>query len=259
MTNPADLTGPPYPPPPGAGSNRIGQFIIGTSTIGDIPPFNIWKTIISQYANSSALVSLITSFVAAIDQTENLQEFFDNIWNVDTAQGLGLEIWGRIVGVSRVLQVIGPVDYFGFEEATDAQGFNVASFYSGQPLTFNYALADQTFRQLILAKAWANISDNSIPNINKLLMTLFPHRGNAYVTEGAPETAYFNFEETGPDDGTPFGADCEPFYGGQADTTRMTMTYTFLFQLSDVDLAIVQNSGVLPKPTGVKASIVQIF
>ncbi|TIO39651.1 MAG: DUF2612 domain-containing protein, partial [Mesorhizobium sp.] len=30
------------------------------------------------------------------------------------------------------------------------------------------------------------------------------------------------------------------------------------FQLTPVELAIVQNSGVLPKPTGVKASVVII-
>jgi Protein of unknown function (DUF2612) len=36
----------------------------------------------------------------------------------------------------------------------------------------------------------------------------------------------------------------------------MTMTYTFAFQLSPVELAIVTQSGVLPKPTGVLASVV---
>lgn len=36
----------------------------------------------------------------------------------------------------------------------------------------------------------------------------------------------------------------------------MTMTYTFTFALTPVELAIVLNSGVLPKPTGVAASVV---
>jgi len=27
------------------------------------------------------------------------------IWNIQTARGVGLDIWGRIVGVTRVLQV----------------------------------------------------------------------------------------------------------------------------------------------------------
>jgi len=36
----------------------------------------------------------------------------------------------------------------------------------------------------------------------------------------------------------------------------MMMTYTFEFPLSPVELAIVQNSGVLPKPTGVAATVV---
>lgn len=257
MSDPLDNTGPPYPRPPGVGSNSIGNFVIGISPIGDIPAFDVWETVISQYANSPGLVGVIEGFAAAEDPTLLLQDFFDKVWNVDTAQGYGLDVWGRIVGVQRVLQVAVPESYFGFEEAGDAAGFDQESFYDGQPLTYNYPLADLAFRTLILAKAWANISDNSIPNVNELLMMLFGQRGKCYVTEGAPPSEYFWFEEAGAD-GTPFGDDCQPLYSGQQAVT-MVMTYTFEFELTPVDLAIVQNSGVLPKPTGVQSSIIQIL
>jgi hypothetical protein len=36
----------------------------------------------------------------------------------------------------------------------------------------------------------------------------------------------------------------------------MTMAYVFTFGLTPVELAIVQNSGVLPKSTGVAATVV---
>lgn len=205
-------------------TNGIGQFTIGVSPIGSQSAFDPARTVISQYANSPTLLQLIDNFWGYVDQSANLDAFFDLVWNVDTAQGWGLDVWGRIVGVSRVLQVaVG--EYFGFEEAgAGANPWNSAPFYSGSPTTGNYALTDQAFRVLILAKALANISDGSIPGINQILLNLFPGRGNCYVTDGLDKT----------------------------------MTYTFEFVLSPVEFAIVATSGVLPRPSGISATVVQI-
>ena len=189
------MSGPDYPPSPGPDSNSIGNFVIGVSTIGDIPPFNYLRTIISQYANSEILTRLIANMDAYIDQTANFQSLFDMIWNVDTAQGYGLDVWGRIVGVSRTLNVVSPGDYFGFQEALPgSQPFNQSPFYIGTPLTTNYELSDSAFRVLIFAKALSNICDGSIPAINQILMKLFPNRGNAYVVDGLDMTMIYKFE-----------------------------------------------------------------
>lgn len=182
-------------------------------------------TIISQYGNSPVIYSLIENFNSCIDPSADLDAFYNNIWNIETAIGYGLDVWGRIVGVQRVLQVSSGV-YFGFADANDSSEtpFNQAPFYVGTPTTGNYALTDDAFRTLIYAKALANISDGSIFSINNILMTLFGSQGPCYVTD----------------------------LGG------MAMTYTFSFILSPVDFAIVSQSGVLPKPTGVVATIVQL-
>lgn len=206
------MSGPDYPRPPTP--NTIGA------------PFDHWQTIISQYANSSVLTTLIGNFAEALDQSVNMDAFYNYIWNVNTAVGYGLDVWGRIVGVSRTLQVAA-FDYFGFEEADGAlsvTGWNQGPFYSGTPSTSNFELADDAFRVLIFAKALSNISDGSIPSINQILLNLFPGRGNCYVTDG----------------------------------NDMTMTYMFVFTLTAVELAIVSQTGVLPKPVGVSASVVQI-
>ncbi|MDE2105792.1 MAG: DUF2612 domain-containing protein [Patescibacteria group bacterium] len=197
-------------------------------------------------------MGLVENFAGYVDQTVNLEQFFDLIWNVDTAQGYGLDVWGRIVGVARTLQVaVG--SYWGFAEAGDAETFNNGQFYSGAPLTSNYTLSDNAYRTLIFAKALANISDNSMPSLNQMLLNLFPHRGNCYVTEGnRGDNPYFGFAEST----TAWGFNQAPFYSGQS-LPRMIMTYTFDFTLSPVELAIVAQSGVLPKPTGVKSSVVQ--
>lgn len=218
------MSGPPYPLPPAPTGIGAG-FTIGISPIGVPPPFNWWQTILAQYANSPILTQLVNNFAQYIDQTANFDDFFDNIWNVDSAKGYGLDIWGRIVGVVRRLQVAQTAQQsFGFEEPlnpTLETPFQAAPFYSGSSITSTFDLVDQSFRTLIFAKALANISNGSIPAINQLLLNLFPGRGNCYVRDN----------------------------GG------MSMTYVFKFILTPVETALVAQSGVLPKPTGVAANV----
>lgn len=203
--------------------NYIGGFQIGISQIGTLPPFDWNKTILSQYAASPRLIGLIERFNGCIDQTANMESFYDNVWNIQTATGYGLDVWGRIVGVVRTLQVSN-TKYLGFHEAgnVSADPFNQSPFYAGGPLSGNFALTDSAFRQLILAKALFNICDGTIKAINNLLMLLFPNQGNCYVT----------------------------------DLGNMQMTYTFKQPLSAVQQAIVFQSGVLPRPAGVLATVI---
>jgi hypothetical protein len=217
------VTGPPYPHPnPKPGSNAIGTFAIGVSPIGTIPTFDVWTTIIAQYANSPALTSMIESFNAAADLTQTLDSFYDLVWNVTTAQGYGLDVWGRIVGVSRTVPVPGgTLSFFGFNEAASWTGFGQGGFFSGGTLVSTVVLSDADFRLLILAKASSNICDGSIPAINAILMGLFPSRGDAYVR----------------DDG------------------GMHLTYVFNFGLNPIEVAIISEAGVLPSPAGVVVSI----
>jgi hypothetical protein len=187
-----------------------------------------WRdTIISQYAQSPALLSMIDSFNQAVDPAANLNDFHRLVWNVATARGYGLDVWGRIVGVGRVLKISGGGVYFGFDEATNvhAKPFNVAPFYNGQVINENFLLSDEGFRTLIYAKAFANICDGSISAINQILLTLFPGRGNCYVQ----------------------------------DNLNMTMTYVFRFKLTPVESAIVSESGILPRPASVFSTVTVIL
>ncbi len=244
-----------FPVQPLPGSNAIGSFQIGVSPIGTIP-YPWQKTIISQYANSQRMLAVLGSFAAYMDQAENIDNFFDKMWNIETAEGYGLDVWGRILNIKRTLAVTDG-DFLGFNEAEDPafQGFGQAPFYSGPAITDNFSLSDDAYRLLLLAKAAANICDGSIPSINALLMLLFPGRGNAYVQDGSGiNENYLGFAESGV--GMAVGFNQEPFYSGQAFTTAMHMRYVFEFLLTPVELAIVTQSGVLPTPTGVKASVV---
>lgn len=260
-------TGPDYPAQPAAGSNGIGIFEIGISPIGDISSFDVWRTVASQYANSPILMGIIQSFLAAADQTENFEIWYDDVWNIATAKDYGLDIWGRIVDVSRVLN-ISSATYFGFHEAS-GQTWNTgvslsggvwvetdqsqggSSFNNGVPVTTSYRLETESFRRLIMAKAASNISDCSIPSINRILTALFPGRGNCYCMEGYHGSTYFGFAES--KNALTFGQ--EGFYNGES-IPYMVMTYVFQYQPSPVELAIIEQSGALPKPTGIAASVV---
>ncbi|GAA3686676.1 MULTISPECIES: DUF2612 domain-containing protein [Acetobacter] len=182
---------------------------------------DVSQTILSQYANSPALCSFIEAWNQMLDPSAMINDWYNLVWNVQTAQGYGLDVWGRIVGVSRILSITS-VKYLGWREANDLteDSFNQAPWYRGVDATSNYRLSDDGYRQLIYAKALANISDGSILSLNRILTTLFAGQGDAYVHDGAD----------------------------------MSMTYVFKFVPTDVQVSIIQNSGVLPRPAGVSVS-----
>jgi hypothetical protein len=209
--------------------NGIGQFKIGISPLGTRPSLNLWDTILSQYANSPTITQMLANMQQYLDPTGNIDDFYDDIWNIQTAQGYGLDVWGRIVGVNRILQVSNTA-YFGFIGPSGESGlpFNQGVFYNGEPVTSNYALTDDAFRVLILTKALFNVCDGSAPAINQILLFLFgpsgplPVMGNNYVVDGG----------------------------------NMTMQFTFGSLLTPLQNSIIYQSGVLPVPSGMIATVV---
>lgn len=187
---------------------------------------NVEETIISQYDQSSTIVQLIQNMNEYLDPRADFDTFYDFVWNVDTAQGFGLDIWGRIVDINRELLIPNAEDYFGFSEAVgSAHPFDESPFYAGfPPATQVYLLQDDAYRKLILVKALANISAATAPSTNRLLQNLFSDRGRAYVID----------------------------LGG------MSLRYVFEFLLTPYEFAIMTQSGALPRPAGVGISILTI-
>jgi hypothetical protein len=185
---------------------------------------NLEQTILSQFANSPTLLALINDFNAAVDPSPELNSFYDNVWNIATAAGWGLDNWGRIVGVSRVVSFPAALTgYLGFVQQHGSESFGHGTLFPGAGNTTNYALPDNAYKQLILTKALANISNCAIPSYNKILMQLFPGRGNAFVV----------------------------------DRGNMQMQLTFQFVLSAVEVNILKYSGAFAVPTGVSFTILE--
>lgn len=188
---------------------------------------NVDRTIISQYANSPTLLALIHNMDEYIDPRVNLDTFYNFVWNVDTAVGFGLDIWGNIVGVSRLLKIPGNDPIVGFDNASTPKDWYPMSegrFAIEGEVTTAYELPDDAYRVLILTKALANIASTTGPGLNQLLRNMFPGRGRAFVR----------------------------------DLGNMAMQFVFNFSLTAVEYAILTQSGVLPHPAGVFYSVAVI-
>jgi hypothetical protein len=191
------------------------------------PAFDINVTLLSQYANSPVITTLMQDFGAYFDPTANLTQFYNLYWNIDTAQGAGLDIWGRILDVSRIVPIPGTTGAFGFDNPDrppDWQNWGGGPFFAGDLVGNSFRLNDPSYRTLLLTKALANIVTTTAPALNALVRNLFPGRGRCYTLD----------------------------LGG------MAMRYVFEFGLTSIEYAILAYSGVLPHPAGVAVSILVI-
>lgn len=176
-----------------------------------------------QYGNSPTIQQLIKNIRLYFDSESAVNEFYDKIWNIETANSYGLDVWGNIVGVSRNITADGDSKFFGFQTANDSfLPFDNAPFWNGKRATTTYRLGDYAFRRLIMVKAMSNIARPVPQTLNQMLTYLFDGR-RCYALD----------------------------LGG------MRARYVFSFYLKPYEKQIVC-SDILPRPAGVKIEIVEI-
>ncbi len=204
-----------------------------------------WEaTLASQYANSQTLLAVIGGMNDAVDPSASINDFMRLVWNVDTAQGHGLDLWGRIVGISRYLSIPSTEDFFGFKTGgvpEHSMTFGSGVFFAGATSSTAFALSDTAYRQLIYFKAFANIARADIPTLNRLVNKLFAGLHGLYIVRGYIVDGYFST-------GTEGRAYVE-------DLGSMQMRYVFDYELNVYETAIINTPGLLPHPAGVKVFI----
>lgn len=211
-----------------------------------------------QYASSPAIQKLISDRKGYFPN-DWANEFYNDVRNVDTAQSFGLDIWGRIVVIDRSLRIDTIDRAFGYYEAWSGQGgvapgpgpviinglafvlaepagvglsddritpFNDAPFYDGLQASSVVSLSDEVYRKIIIAKAFANIADCTIPTLNKALRYLFD------------------------------GSDSRRCYA--TTNNLMGLSYVFEFELTPIERTLAISAGVIPRPAGVKLTITQV-
>lgn len=148
------------------------------------PNIRAWDdaTVQSQYSTSTVLKTLVLAFDQQIDPLEDQGLFYRFIFNVDSAVGVGLDIWGRIVGATRDISIEMYGDYLGFN-GSQLSPFNQAPFWNGRPASDLYRMSDEAFRRLIMWKAMANISTSDMASLNSLTNILFEDGADVYLLE----------------------------------------------------------------------------
>ncbi|MGJ8524357.1 hypothetical protein LMG33818_000065 [Halomonadaceae bacterium LMG 33818] len=192
--------------------------------------FNPLETIYRQFVASPNMRRLIFLMGQEVEPRTFIDQFYDNVWNINTANTYGLNIWGKILNLSRVMTYQTAEHWFGFSEAllsyetaNDPTPFDNASFYNdGEDRGGSVVLPDAYYRKALMMKAMANITDCTAPSLNRMLMYVFGDSGEAWV------------EHDGP----------------------MQMSYHFAFTPTSVELALIQNSDILPQPAGCRIAYI---
>ena len=254
--------------------------------------FDYHMTVMSQYANSPILDQLIDRFNDCINPTVNIKSFYDNIWNVETATGYGLDVWGRIVGVTRILNIPSG-KFFGFTGKIVA---TITASVSGTALTISAgATSSIAIGQTVMAPGIA--AGTRITGLG----TIVGGAGLFQVSIPQVTPSRTMFITTGAS-GLPFGQ--APLYSGTqttsnfiigddlfrkmimikalanisavtikfynkvlmqlfagrgncyvSDTGNMCIRFTFEFSLEPWELALLRQSGIFSTPAGVKTDI----
>lgn len=112
--------------------------------------------LLSQYAASSTIRSLLYTLRRELAPRPDYLLLYEKIVDVASAEGMGLDIWGRIVAIGRVIK---------------------------DPKTgVNLTLDDEHYRRLLMYKALSNINESTIPALTTLINILFPKvRGGTVI------------------------------------------------------------------------------
>lgn len=138
---------------------------------------NLIQNVLWQYENAAGLKSLISQKEEWYSTNLNVfwQKIVDDFLNIKTATDWGLNLWGKILNVSRIYYV------------------------NGEQIT----LSTELYRRLILGKMSLIRSNGTVPEINKYLNFIFSdHTTNdtyaAVVQDNADMSVYYvlNFTPT---------------------------------------------------------------
>lgn len=195
-----------------------------------ISGIDVLEAIQSQYAASPHMLALLVNKAALADPGKDLMLWYMSIFNPKTARGVGLDIWGRIVGASRTIEIeyrswfgfagTGCAPFYSDDESWEKVPWTEqGTFWRGTPAYITSDLEDEGFRELIFWKASANIASAEAPALNELLQRIFPGQ-TAYIVE----------------------------------TGVMKIRVVSLFGLTDTQEALFRRYGLLAKGAGVGVS-----
>ena len=139
---------------------------------------------ISQYANSPKFVSLVNGLTDMFNNAQTLEDWFNVVFNIKTANGYGLDIWGSILNQGRLFFYTNPND--GTTESVYLKG---AQTVDG--VNYSSEQIEEIYRSVLFIKAMSNVTNATLASLNNMLQFYYSGRGRVYVIEyGVMEIRY---------------------------------------------------------------------
>lgn len=139
------------------------------------PQINVQQCVLWQYANSPALRTLLQAKSDFYEQnvTQFWNDWFNDVFNINTATDFGLTVWGEILDFPRQVKS-----------------------NSGQI----HILTTEQYRTILKGQLLKFRMDGTAPQINEWLNVVFGNQGNVYCLDNLDMTAIPFVFETNPSD-----------------------------------------------------------
>lgn len=175
---------------------------------------DVTRSIIWQYNDASNLIGIIQNKQDWLD--ENVKQFwldwYDNVYNLDTANEFGLKIWAIILGLKFSSESATQTSVFGFNYSTSgALNFT----YGGFAPSSDVILTTEQKRTILKLRYRQLISNGTIDEMHRAVSSIIP---GAFIFDGL----------------------------------NMTVTLSHPTRVSSDIMYILENYDVIPRPAGVE-------
>lgn len=192
---------------------------------------DLLQAILWQYDNSTKIRTLIENKNTWYQENQEQfwQDWYTNVFNLQTANIFGLSVWSIILGIPMYINLVPDNDQpvFGFNESDGMGGFinDNENFENGNFSSSNniITLTLEEQRLILRLKYYQLVSRGAIPEINNILRMLFA----PYVDADVPAAAWV------------------------LDGLDMSMTYVFNFNVPNNFMYLFRTLDILPRPAGV--------
>jgi hypothetical protein len=189
---------------------------------------NIFEVLIWQYENSNNIQQLVLNknIWTAFYGTLFWEQWYANIFNLDTADLFGLTVWSIILNLPLFVPVtpIGDPPVWGFNVlpyplTNDNQNFGHGNLAGSLVVP---TLTEEEQRIALKLRYYQLVSRGAVTEVNQFLNYIFGGMGGAWMID--------NFD--------------------------MTITYEFGFAINPVLLNVIAGYNLLPKPAGVNVNYI---
>lgn len=130
---------------------------------------------ISQYANSPKFVALVNGLRELFNNAKLISDWFNIVYNIKTAKGFGLDIWGKILNQGR-----------NFTYTNENTGVQTDYYLKGELTVdgtyFSAEQVEEIYRKVLFMKAMSLITNATDRSLNELLQFYFEGR-RVYVIQ----------------------------------------------------------------------------